>query len=242
MKTIFDFLSNVLHRLTPIPVFCLIVWASPLSTGSAQEEPAADPNLGFIRLVNAVAHGEGPLTLHINGENMHPKGYRLGGVTGGMGFPPGMQRVTIKRDGVEEGSTNVRVEKGMTTTLIPYAEKIPASDEKPAYWAIRILRLRQMEPESARSATFVSVASMPEIKVELGVDEKQWASGFVKRLGVTQLPVKESGGYARLRVNNNELNAIAVPNTGNYVVIIYEDLDQKIQTLNFRDIKFLSAD
>jgi hypothetical protein len=211
-------------------------------TARAQEGNQPDPDLGYIRLVNAVAHGEGNLTLHINGENMHPKGYRLGAVTGGMGFPAGTQRVTIRRDGVEEGSTNVILEKGATTTLIPYAERIPASDEKPAHWAIRILRLKQMDPESERSATFVSVASLPEIRVELGIKDDDWTSGFVKRLGVTQLPAKEAGGYVRLRVNNVELDAMAVPNAGNYVVVIYEDAEQKLKTLNFRDIRFLSAD
>jgi hypothetical protein len=221
------------------------LWALALlfaPIANAQNETQPDPNLGYIRLVNAVAHGEGNLTLHINGENMHPKGYRLGAVTGGMGFAAGTQRVTIRRDGVEEGSTNVILEKGVTTTLIPYAERIPASDEKPAHWAIRILRLKQMDPQTDRSATFVSVASLPEIRVELGIKDDEWTSGFVKRLGVTQLPAKEAGGYVRLRVNGVELDAMAVPNAGNYVVVIYEDAEQKLKTLNFRDIRFLSAD
>src|SRR5690606_29850884 len=123
-------------------------------------------------LINAVAQGEGPVHLLVDGDDLNPEGYRLGDVTRGIGLTPGVHRIAVKRTGVETGETNVKVEADDTTTLIPFAEKVPASDDKPVHWAMRILRLKQKEPETERSATFVSVCQEPEIKVELAADGK----------------------------------------------------------------------
>src|SRR5690606_17678562 len=140
----------------------------------------------------------------------------------------------VKRDGVEEGETHVRVLADDTTTLIPFAEKVPASDDKPAHWAMRILRLKQEEPETERSATFVSVCQEPEIKVELASGDK-WTAAHVKRLSTAQLPVKESNGYVPIRVNGESLPSMEVAAPGNYVVVIYQDIEGKVLSLNFRD-------
>ncbi len=198
--------------------------------------------VGFIRLINAVAPGEGMVTLLIDGENMNPKGYRLGALTGGIGLKPGMHTVTMKRDGVEDATTRLELAIGATITVVPYAERIPAADDKPAHWAMRILRLKQMKPESERGATFVSVAPDPEIKVELGLEDNKWSAAFVKRLGIVQLPIDESGGYVKVRIKGKELDSMAVPMPGNYVVVIYADADGALKCLNFRDVKYLTAD
>ncbi len=203
---------------------------------------AREPEYGYVRLVNAVARGTGTVTVLIDGENVNAAGYKLGAVTGGIGLKPGSHTVTIRREGAEGGTTTVNVVKDETTTLVPFAEKVPAADDKPATWAIRILRLKEQAAEHERCATFVSVAREPEIKVEVGRGRGVWDSASVERLSIARLPVKESGGYVPLRINGEELPAMAVPSTGNYVVIIYEDADGKMRSLNFRDIKFLSAD
>ena len=86
----------------------------------AQDEPKGGP-MGFIRLVNAVAKGSGPVNMLIDGEDMRPKGYQLGDATGGIGLKPGSHKVTIKREGIKEGATSVVLDKDQTVTLIPFA-------------------------------------------------------------------------------------------------------------------------
>lgn len=197
---------------------------------------------GFIRLVNAVAAGVGPLDLKVEGESISPDGFKLGDVTNGVPLSPGEHSITISREGTKPGVTKVKVGIDEVTILIPFAEKVPASDTEPAHWAIRVLRLKQLEPQSERSATFVSVSQQPEIKIEMRDPEGNWSSVFVKRLAVAQAPIKYPRGYVPLKMGEEKLESIPVGEPGNYAVILYDDDQGKTQALNFRDQKYLSAD
>jgi hypothetical protein len=212
-------------------------------TGSlfGQEDGPPQPT-GFIRLVNGVSQGSGQVYLSINGEDIRPSGYKLGDATGGIGLRPGSHKVSIKRDGVREGVTTVVLAKDQTVTLIPFAEKVPASDEEPAYFKIQILRLKQKDVDSGRVATFVSVSANPELKVEVQAEDGKWSSSFVKRLSVTELPLNFTQGYAPARVAGNPIKPIPIGGSGNYVLVLYDDPEEKVQSLYFRDFKFLSAD
>jgi len=197
---------------------------------------------GFIRLVNAVAIGTGQVTLTVDGENVRAKGYEFGDVTGGIGQRTGARKVSIKREGVEEGVTTVNLEKNQTVTLIPFAEKVPASDTKPAHYTIKILRLKQTSPDSGRTVTFVSVSGNPELKAEVRSEDGKWSSAFVKRLTIADLPLKYSQGYAPLRVNGESVTPIPIGGDGNYVIVLYDDAEGKVHSLCFMDFKYLSAD
>ncbi len=197
---------------------------------------------GFIRLVNAVAMGTGQVTLLIDGENVRAKGYKFGDVTGGIFQPSGPRKISIKREGVEEGVTTVNIDKDQTVTLIPFSEKVPATDAKPAFYKIMILRLRQTSPESGRTVTFVSVSGIPEIKADVQSEDGKWASVTVKRLGVANMPLNYSQGYAPVKVAGTAVTPIPIGGDGNYVMVLYDDAEGKIQSLYFRDFKFLSAD
>lgn len=198
--------------------------------------------LGFIRLVDAVAAGVGPLDLKIEGESISPDGFKLGDVTNGVPLSPGEHNITISREGTKPGVTKVKIGIDEVTILIPFAEKVPASDTEPAHWAIRVLRLKQLEPQSERSATFVSVSQQPEIKIEMRDPEGNWSSVFVKRLAVAQAPIKYPRGYVPLKMGEEKLVSIPVGEPGNYAVILYDDDQGKTKALNFRDQKYLSAD
>lgn len=206
------------------------------------QDQASKPPTGFIRLVNAVAAGTGNVSLLINGEDMRPSGYQLGDATGGIGLRAGNQKVTIRKEGVKEGTTTVSLGKDQTVTLIPFSEQVPASDQEPAHHVVRLLRLRQKEVESGRTATFVSVSATPEIKVEVESETGQRTAVFVKRLMVGETPIKYSQGYAPVFVNGTAIQPIPIGGAGNYVVVLYDDAEGKIQSLYFRDFKFLSAD
>jgi hypothetical protein len=219
----------------------LILAAAALAL-PAQEEEAKGGPMGFIRIANAVAKGTGPVNVFFNGEDMRPKGYKLGDATGGIGQKPGSHKITIKREGVKEGTTTVILEKNQTVTLIPFAEMVPATDQVPAHHKIQILRLKQKTVESGRSATFVSVSANPELKAELMSENGKWATVFIKRLSIAETPLNFSQAFAPAKVNGNPINPIPIGGVGNYVVVLYDDPDGKVQSLYFRDFKFLSAD
>ena len=210
-------------------------------TTFAQDDPASPPT-GFIRLVNGVSEGSGKLTLKIDGQDMRPQGYNLGDATGGIALRPGGRKVTIKKEGIKEGSTTIQLEKDQTVTVIPFAEKIPATDQEPGHLAIKILRLKQRSVEKERTATFVSVSASPELKAELQGDDGKWVTVYVKRLATAETPMKYSIGYAPAKVNGVPIKSIPIGGTGNYVVVFYDDAEGKVQSLYFRDFKFLSAD
>jgi hypothetical protein len=218
-----------------------VVLAATFPQLSAQDQPAKPP-AGFIRVVNAVAAGTGNVNLLINGEDMRPSGYLLGDATGGIGLRAGSQKVTIQKEGVQEGSTTVNLGKDQTVTLIPFSEQIPATDQEPAHHVIRMLRLRQKEVESGRTATFVSVSATPELKVEVESETGKRTAVFVKRLMVAETPLNYSQGYAPVLVNGSPIKSIPIGGAGNYVVVLYDDAEGKVQSLYFRDFKFLSAD
>lgn len=219
----------------------LVILAGTQCLSMAQEKEEALPT-GFIRLVNGVTGGEGNVKLEIDGEDMRPKGYKLGDTTGGIGLRPGSRKVTIKKQGVKEGSTTIQLEKDQTVTVIPYAEKIPASDQEPAHFAIRILRLKQRSVDQGRTATFVSVSANPELKVELQGDDGKWATVFVKRLSIGESPLNYTVGYAPTKVNGKPIKPIPIGGPGNYVIVLYDDPEGNVQSIYFRDFKFLSAD
>lgn len=211
-------------------------------TLSAQTNKEGPPPTCFIRIANTVAAGTGNVKVLIDGADVYEPGYRFGVVTGGIGLTPGSHSVTIRREGVKEGTSKVSVEKDQTVTLIPFAEKVPATDQEPAHFAIRILRLKQKQTENGRSASFISVSGQPEVAAELRDPAGKWEKVFVKRLMIGEAVIRYPEGYAPVRVNGKDMESIPIADVGNYVVVIYDDAEGNIHTMNFRDFKYLSAD
>lgn len=210
-------------------------------TPAAAQNPGRGKH-GFVRLLNAVSPGTGNLTCLIDGAPANEDGYKLGAVTGGIALKPATYQITVRKEGVKEGSTKVRVAEDDTTILIPFAEEVPATDEEPAHWAIRILRLKQHAAEDKRVASFVSVSRQPEIKIELRQSDLKWQSLMVKRLGVARMPIQQSKGYMPVKSGDLELSAISVGATGNYVSVLYDDENGNLKSRTFQDYKYLSAD
>jgi hypothetical protein len=242
MKTIFE---NHRHGRTAT---CLRNCASLMLLVSswlplpAQEKKVEVPAAGFIRIANAVAPGTGGVKVMIDGRDVYPPGYKFGAVTGGISLTPGSHAVSIRREGVKEGVTQTQVEKNQTITLIPFAERMPATDQEPAHFAVRILRLKQKEIQNGRSATFVSVSGQPEVTAELRDPSGKWVKVFVKRLAIGEAVIQYPEGYVPVRVNGKDMESIPIGDPGNYVVVLYDDADGNLRSANFRDFKFLSAD
>ncbi|MES2921664.1 MAG: PEGA domain-containing protein [Verrucomicrobiota bacterium] len=200
------------------------------------------PPTCFIRIANTVAPGTGNVKVEVDGKDVYPPGYKFGAVTGGIGLPPGNHSVTISREGVKEGTSKVTLDKDQTVTLIPFAEKVPATDQEPAHFEVRIMRLKQKEVQEGRSASFISVSGQPELNVELRDPAGKWAKIFVKRLTIGEAPIRYPEGYAPVRVNGKDMESIPIGDTGNYVIVLYDDAEGVLHSVCFRDFKFLSAD
>lgn len=227
MKTIF---SSI--QLVSLGLYFLV------ATAQAEKEIQN----GFIRLANSLSAGTEALTLEIDGKNVNPDGYIPGDYTGGIKVPVGNRSIKISREGTEPGITKINVLPNETTIVIPFAEKVPATDAKPAFWAIRILRLKQRDTEKGLGATFISVCQNPEVKIEMRDPNGNWNPYYVKRLAVTQAPILSPRGYVSLRSTEGRLDSISLSTEGNYVVLLYDDENGKLKSLNFMDQKFLSAD
>lgn len=240
MKTI----SNTwLARLAPVRAWSILLQAFlftclPLS---AQDAP---PKVGFIRLVNAVAPGTGNVHLKIDGEDMFPKGYKLGDRTGGIGCTAGSKKLTVTRDGTVEGTTTVALGVGETVSLIAFAEKVPAKDDKPEQWEIRILRLKQRDVEGGYRFTVISVCKDPETLFStLREGSEAKASHSVKRLMTTTIDLGKSAGDISIFVRKKEeaLAFFRPDSPGNYVVVLYDDDKGETKAISFYDPKFVIA-
>lgn len=219
----------------------LALLVSSLRADAQGENGVTDPK-GFVRLLNAVGQGTGRLDLLIDGRSVREKGFALGDVTGGISRKPGSYTITCRRDGLKEGVTTVQVAKDETTTLIPFAEFVPSTETKEAFWKIRILRLKQTETPGKLTATVVNVTKQEELKVEIGRKDGTWEPLWVKKLGLERTELKRSSGYVPLRSGDTKLNSLSVGSSGNFVSVIYEDAEGKLGSQNFQDFKYLSAE
>lgn len=220
-------------------LLCLAIPIFMLSATARNGNP--EPH-GFVRMLNAVSMGSGPLHFSIDGSSIRDGGYHPGNVTGGIALKPGAYRMSFRREGVKEGETRIQIVADDTTILIPFAEEVPATQDEPAHWAIRILRLKQHEAADHRVATFVSVSRQPEIRLEMRQSNLEWERHVVRRLEITRTPIKQSKGYVPVRSGEIELSAISVGPSGNYVSVLYDDEKGILKSRTFQDYKYLSAD
>lgn len=219
-------------------LLALILLASGL-TSAREEQP---PKLGFIRLLNAVSHGDGRIDFLIDGQNVRPKGYVTGNVTGGIPVTPGSHDILIRSEALGDATTKVHLPADATVTLIPFAEEIPATKNEPARWVIRILKLKQEDPPTKRGATFVSVSRHPEIKVEIREPDGNWTPVHVKRLAIARAIIRQPRGYLAIRHNDAKLPSVSVAAAGNHVLVLYDDASGELRAKSFNDYKYLSTE
>lgn len=210
-----------------------------------QAQGEGPPKVGFIRLVNAVAAGTGNTKLSVDGEDLYPKGYRLGQRTGGIGLKEGTRTVGVSKEGVESGETTVDVKTGATTTLVAFAEKVETEDEEePFKWVSRILRLKQRDAERGYILTVVSVCAEEEVDFRIATEARRSLElKTVERFKTETIDLGMSRGDVELRLKGKEevLCAISQDEPGNYVAVLYNDADGNIRAITFYDPKFVIA-
>ncbi len=201
------------------------------------------PEVGFVRIVQAVAPGEGNANFLIDGEDIFPKGYKLGQRTGGFGLKAGSHKIEIRKKGVETGKTTITLAKGETLSLVGYAEKEPPAKEgDPPVWKMKILRLKQSDPESGYRMALISLCSSEGINVTAEIQGKPKPELiYVPRLTIASSSLGKSKPEVVLKVAGESVALIAPEDPGNYVIVLYEDESGKVKALSFYDPKFVIA-
>jgi len=217
-----------------------ILLAFVISCGALVASP---PEVGFIRVVNAVAAGTGNATFLVDGRNLYPDGYKLGQDTGGYGVKSGSIEIEVRKEGVETGSTRINLGIGETMTVIAFAEKIPPKNEEdPPRWEIKLLRLKQQDPERGYGFSFVSVCNQEDTRVVVTIEGRDTPIPvFVRRLAITKINVGSRQIEAGVSIGEREVTHISTDSPGNYVVILYENAKGVIEALSFYDPKFVIA-
>lgn len=204
---------------------------------------ATSPEVGFLRIINAIAPGDGTTRVLIDGEELFPKGYQLGQRSGGIGLAAGPHSVTLQKNGVESGTTKIDLKSGETLSLIGFAEKTPATDDHtPQRWTTKILRLKQSDPEHGFRMTLLSVCDLDEVKVDAIIPgKKDIPTAHVKRLATAAIDLGSTRNEAMVKVGSEVITTISPDEPGNHVVVLYQDADGKIRALTFFDPKFVIA-
>lgn len=225
--------------LTACALACLALFIAP----AALAQQGGPPDVGFIRIVNAVAPGEGRVNVLVDGEDIFPRGYTLGQRTGGIGLKAGTINIEVRREGVESGTTRLPLPAGETVTLIAFAEKNrPRTEDEPPTWSIKLLRLRQSSPERGYRLTIVSVSEHPEHIVQAAVQGKGTIErAFARRLDVATLDLGQARGEVLVKVGDDILTTVSPEDPGNYVVVLYDDEEGVTRALTFFDPRFVIA-
>jgi hypothetical protein len=201
------------------------------------------PEVGFLRIINAIAPGNDTTRVLIDGEDLFPKGYQIGQRSGGIGLAAGTHTVTLQKNGVESGTTKIDLKSGETLSLIGFAEKIPATDDNaPPRWMTKILKLKQSDPEHGFRMTLLSVCDLDEVKVDAIIPgQKDITIAHVKRLSTAAIDLGSTRSEAMVKVGGEIISTVSPDEPGNHVVVIYQDAEGKIRALTFFDPKFVIA-
>ena len=210
---------------------------------SSANGKATSPEVGFLRIINAIAPGNGTTRVLIDGEELFPKGYQLGQRSGGIGLAAGPHTVTLQKNGVESGTTKFDLKSGETLSLIGFAEKIPATDDHaPPRWTTKILKIKESDPERGFRMTLLSVCDLDEVKVDAIIPgQKDITIAHVKRLSTAVIDLGSTRSEAMVKVGGEIISTVSPDEPGNHVVVLYQDAEGKIRALTFFDPKFVIA-
>jgi hypothetical protein len=231
MKTIFSLQSTFT---------ILAIYLFPITNIQAQQET---PPFGFVRIVNAVSHGNGNATFSLDQEDIYPSGYKLGQDCGGISIKKGSHSITVSKNGVNKGTTKIDVVTGETTTVIAFAELIPpVKKEDPPVWTIKLLKLKQKDVDNGYALTVVSVENTREIPVTLEMGFKGTTQNHTLiRLKPTYVSLGATRGDISIKMGKKNLTTVSPDTPGNYVVVLYQEENGETTAVYFFDPKFTVA-
>lgn len=219
-------------------VWVLLLIGSGVMFG--QREMPAD--VGFFRIVNVVAAGEGNLKMTMEGKEYWPQGFKLGQRTGGIGMKAGKKEFVLRKDGCTGVKRSLDVVAGETQTFVCYADPVRDEEGKIIDWELKIARLRQHTPEKGLFVTLVSFCEDKELAIEIN----ETASGEVVKVVVPKMKTTRAalqGGLvnAEIKHRGEVVTHVMAEKAGNYVVMLYNDADGAKKGMVFYDPKFVLA-
>jgi hypothetical protein len=151
--------------------------------------------------------------------------------------------VEVRKAGVGKGGTRIHLEAGETMTVIAYAERVATKNpDEPPKWELKLLRLKQQEAAGRYGLSLVSVRTAEETAVELAVTGRNKVEkAFAKRLTISKTDLGRVRGEVMVRLGARVLTIISPDSPGNYVVILYESAEGRVEALSYYDPKFVIA-
>lgn len=195
----------------------------------------AAPEQGFIRIVNAVGHGEGPLKVMVNGKPLCNDGYASGDVTGRILLPAGRHQLRFERVGLAVGNARVSLESGQSLIVIPYVEVIPEWQGTGPKYQLRVFRLKSEDVGERKCVTMLSVASDEALSLRIRDLDRGWIAQPLPRLEPKQIEITQLRGYLPVLLGKRRLASIPLGSAGNHIVVFYDPGDGKITSLEFKD-------
>ena len=195
----------------------------------------AAPDQGFIRVVNAVGHGEGPLKVMVNGEPLCKDGYAPGDVTGRILLPAGRHQVRFERAGLAVGNARVSLESRQSLIVIPYVEAIPEWQGAGPKYRLRVFRMKSEDVGERKCVTMLSVASEEVLPLRIRDLDRGWIAQPLPRLEPKQIEITQLRGYLPLLLGRRKMASIPMGSAGNHVVVFYDPGDGKVASMEFKD-------
>jgi hypothetical protein len=211
--------------------------------GLAIAQGGGRPEVGFIRIVNAISPGTGNASFLVDGRDLYKDGYALGQTTGGYGVKAGNIEIEVRKEGVASGNTRVSLGTGETMTVIAFAERVPPKNaDDPPKWAIKLLRLKQQDVERGYGLSLVSVCKPEEIAVNLTVEGRERVEkAIATRLKISKVELGAKRGEILVALGDKTIANVSPDSPGNYVVILYENAEGGIEALSYYDPRFVIA-
>ena len=227
---------NVPAKLIPLLLlFCILGQLG----ASAQQEA---PRVGFVRLVNVAAAGEGNLMVSIDGNSYWTKGIELGQRSGGIGLKAGKKDFVITKTGCKGARRSIDIVPGETQTLVFYSLPVRDEEGKVVDWELKVARLRQHTPEQGLHLTVISFCEEPELPIEIFESASQSAKTVVvPKMKTTRVELDGALVSAEIRYQEEVVTTVLAERRGNYVVMLYTDGEGDRQGISFYDPKFVLA-
>lgn len=213
------------------------------SCGLSLAQGRAIPEVGFIRIVNAISPGTGNASFLVDGRDLYKDGYALGQTTGGYGVKAGNLEIEVRKEGVASGNTRISLGTGETMTVIAFAERVPPKNEDdPPKWVIKLLRLKQQDVERGYGLSLISVCKPEETAVNLTVEGRERVEkAIARRLQISKVELGTKRGEILVALGDKTIANISPDSPGNYVVILYENAEGQIEALSYYDPRFVIA-
>ena len=200
------------------------------------------PEVGFVRIVNLVAGGEGNLNCSLDGQDLFAPGYTLGQKTGGMGLKVGKYEVAFKKSGCNGAKKEIEIENGKTQTLIAYGEAVRDDLGEIVGWNIKVGRLSQKTPEQGFLITLVSFCEESELDVTIVAEgTPDPIRERIPKMKAHSVKAGKPQGGVRVAVGKTPVAGFYTDDPGNYVVLIYSGADGAKEAIHYYDPRFLVA-